>query len=278
MARTKDPTTPFTLLREYESLISEIDRLIKENPAEGENIANRIKQDADEMFSRDDHVSGYRMAFLYQAAARALDILAGSRRNWREQSKFYEQAGLWYHFAAHSFRKQEEYRWAGEAYASSGNCFRQASVLQRRNNQNCAENYKYAIRSFGRAKGVFGEVGDFDLSSKACLAEQQLTQKLYFKTNLLKGMAFAIWGLFTGYGESFGRWSLSYLLGVFVFAVINRLAGLTPPQALLVSFERSLLIANPMGKESSLVIQLAYAYFNLGLGLALIIKRMSSRS
>jgi len=278
MAHKEGPTTPFTLRREYESLISQIDRLIKENPAEGENIANRIKQDADEMFSRDDHVSWYRMAFLYQAAAHALDVLAVSSRNWREQSKLYEQAGLWYHFAAHSFRKQEEYRWAGEAYASSGSCFRQASVLQRQNNQNCIEAYKFAIRSFGRAKGVFGEVGDSELSSKACLAEQQLTEKLYLKTSPLKGIAFAIWGLFTGYGESFGKWSLSYLLGVFVFAVINRLAGLTPSQALLVSFERSLLIANPMGKESLLAIQLAYAYFNLGLGLALIIRRMSHRT
>jgi len=277
--RHAEPVTPTTLRREYEEIIASGEETYATDPAALEGSATKLKLEGDELFARGDHVSRYRMAFRYLAAAHFYGLLAEHSTTHKEKISLLERAGDLNHFAAHSFRKEEEFRWAGDAYRASGDAFRDASRLLRRSPQKkeLIRTIASAIRAYGRAKGTYGAVGDFDLSGKSYLSEQRLTQKLLLKTDLKRGIAFAVWGLFTGYGESVGRWACAYLLGVAAFALANRAAGLTLWDSFAVSGERSLLIPGPDANRLLLFLQFAYTYFNLGLGLSLIVRKMASR-
>jgi tetratricopeptide (TPR) repeat protein len=269
--------TPTALLHEYGELVSQVSQKCSESPEKCEELCNKYKREADELFSQEGPISRYRMAFRYQAAARIFQELAESSSDAVRRIGYYGQAGLLYHFAAHGFRKEEEYRWAGEAYERSGDCFQKEMKLYAPNQAAEIRAGENAVRAYARAMRTYGDVGDFALSGKAYLEEQKLLQGLLFKKDFKRGLARAIWGLMTGYGESVWRWFCAYVLGILVFALANSAAGLCPVQALSVSIERSLLISGTETDSLLLISQFAYSYFNLGLGLTLIVRKMSSR-
>jgi len=274
-----EPITPLTLKQEYEEMVGKDLAAIRSDPEKCEAAAQRLKTEADQLFSDDSDVSKYRMAFRYQAAARIYESLAESATDVRHKRRYYESAGSLYHFSGHAFRKQEEYRWSGNSYAQSGACFqKQFELLADSGKKERVAACENAIRSYSRAKGVYGEVGDFHLSGETYLIEQKLRQEFYFLTDFRKGVAFAIWGTMTGYGESLGRWFSGYLIGILAFAIALRISpGVGWRAAFVTSVERSMLIPGPDSGTALLVAQFAYAYFNLGLGLSLITRKMATR-
>jgi len=278
------PITPLTIKKEHESVLTEfLDRTTQEITkrfAAYENQANDLKVKADSLFGKDDTISKYRTAWLYRTSAAMIERLAESANGESKQIDCFDKAGLYYHFAGHAFRKQEEYQWAGESYMKSGHCFEREADLQVKlmmAKERIIGSYGNAIRAFRRAKGVFSEVGDYDLSGRAYYVEQRLISKKLWKDDRLGWFVHSFWGYLTGYGESFRRWFLAYLLGLFVFTVVYYFSGMGVLGALLLSAERSLLIAGGQGNLILLLGQTFYSYIVLGLGLTLIARRMQSR-
>ena len=237
--------------------------------------ANEFQSVADRLFLEDDMFSKYKVAFSYRLAA-DLVMIASTMEIEANRPSLYSRAGSLYHFAGHAFRRVEEYRWSGETYTKSGECFEKEMHSKGESRKAFIDAAENSIRAYRRAKGVFSEVGDYGLSGRAYLKEQKVMQELLFKTDLPKGILFWLWGIFSGYGESALRWFMGYLLGLGVFGLFNTLAGMGLLQGFYVSFERSLLIAG-QANDGLLVVQFAYSYFILGLGLTLIVRRMTAR-
>jgi tetratricopeptide (TPR) repeat protein len=270
-------TSPLTLDQEYKQIAIKTREKISSDPKRCEKIARDLKNRADDLFRKNDPESKYRRAFEYQTAAQILESLAANSQGARKM-KLYRESGLLFHFSAHAFRKEEEYRWAEDAYMNSGSCFEKLlREANRSNSGGIEEACANAIRAYSRAKGVYGEVGDYDRSGQAYLREQVLRKNLLLKTNFWKGLLFVVWGTLTGYGESVPRWLLGYILGVLVFAITRVMLGEGLVPAFFVSFERSLLISDSQGNKVLFLMQIAYSYFILGLGLTLIVRKMQSR-
>lgn len=253
---------------------------IKNNASTYLAQAEKFKSDADLLFAG-DYLRVYRQSLLYFCCAASLEAVAESMENDDEKRiELYSRAGEIFHFSGHSYRSLEEYRRSGTAYNQSGRCYKLAISLQEKMHKpkvQIREKLSYAIRSFRRAKGVWSDVGDYDMAGKAFFNEQKLVEKKLRSENLLKGVAFGIWGIITGYGESFQNWGATLLVSVLLFAVAYWVTGFDLLQSLSLSIQRAFLIANPIGNQLLFLLQVAYSYFILGLGLALIIRRFGPR-
>lgn len=268
----------------YESLIpDENDLNGKKTPSELDSYierAEKLKEEADILFFHDDSLSKYRLAWAYRAAGTILVLVARNTEDSTKAIQLMEKAGQILHFAGHTFRKEEEYRWSGESYQSSGRAFEDCARIQARSGvdrRRIVESYDNVIRSFGRAKGVFGEVGDYDLSGAAYYEEQKaITGKLYYKRSPLYILRM-LWAYLTGYGEKMGRWFVSYAIGVFAFTLVNILQGLSLISSLRTAFARSLLIPVFLGSTWVLIAQYIYSYFVLSFALTILGRKMQSR-
>jgi tetratricopeptide (TPR) repeat protein len=279
--------TPDTLKAEFEPYLKELEENrkngsaeIKKNASAYLSKAEKFKSDADTLFPG-DYLRVFRQSLLYFSCAASLEAVADCLEGDDEQRiSLYSQAGKMFHFSGHSYRNLEEYRRSGIAYNESGRCYVTAARLQERLNKPQEQIRKIvsdAVRSYRRAKGVWSDVGDYDMAGKAFFSEQKLWQKKLKSENWMRGTIFGLWGIITGYGESLRNWIITLILSVLVFALANWVSGIDPLEALSLSIQRSFLIANPIGNRALLLVQTAYSYFILGLGLAIIVRRFGPR-
>ncbi|MDG7043223.1 MAG: hypothetical protein JRM98_03805 [Nitrososphaerota archaeon] len=271
MEKTPAPT-PAALDQEYQK---EFTRLCEASTPEGLlNAASRLRSDADGLFMKDDLVSRYHTAFKYRLAAELTERAAGLLKD--ENLDLLNSAGDLYHFAGHAFRRIEEFRWAGDAYAKSGECFMR-EMLKLNGRKMFIDSYEKSIRAYRRAKVVYTEVGDYSQAGRMFFLEQGLIQKKLSRTNPIEAALFMAWGIMSGYGESIRRWFVGYILGVALFGMIYLHGGTGVLQAFYVSFGRSLLMNTTSLGGPIMLLQFAYSYFNLGLGLTIIVRRMIGR-
>ncbi|MDG6985138.1 MAG: hypothetical protein JRM73_00120 [Nitrososphaerota archaeon] len=278
--------TPDTLKKEFQPYLDEL----SEEVAKGKSVvkgspdvfvarAEKFKTDADLLFPA-TYLGSYRQSFLYYSSAASYEAVADCLDDDAKRIQYYTMAGRIYHFSGHGFRGLEEYRRSGIAYNKSGRCYVEAvGLLQKhgRPKSEVQELMSDAIRSYRRAKGVWSDVGDYDMAGKAYFNEQRTLQRKLTSESWPKGFAFGFWGIVTGYGESIQNWGITFILSVFAFGFANWATGLDLAQALNLSVQRSFLVASPSGNEGLLLLQIAYSYFILGLGLTILIRRFGPR-
>lgn len=277
----KIPILPSDIQKFYEALIpNQNDTMAGDKTSGLLNLAESLKKDADLLFFKDESIFKYRLAWEYRAAGFILISVARNTKNTTETIQLLQEAGNILHFAGHTFRKQEEFKWAGESYQQSGYAFEECAKLQARSGEErekIVKSYDNAIRSFSRAKGTFSAVGDYHLSGKCYYEEQKaMTAKLFYQRSPVYILRI-LWAYITGYGESFWRWFISYVVGFGAFTVVYLLDGLTLVSSFQTSFAHSLLIPLFLGNTWLSMIQYVYSYFVLGFALTIIGRKMQSR-
>ena len=112
-----------------------------------------------------------------------------------------------FHFSANAFRDMGLLQKAAECYFNSA-----VEGLSK------SRTLAFARRSAGRAKAIFSEIGDDELSDRAHVLQQEIKRTQYKTANPFLGLLFWLWKKTTTYGTSPSRWGLSLAMTIFGFA------------------------------------------------------------
>lgn len=204
--------------RFYEDLKFQINSITK---------AEQVAKEADEYYSFDSTVKRYEVAYKYKCAAEYLSRIPERKRD----------ASEYYHYSGHHFRKIEEWREAGDAYLKAGEIAYELAIELKRMGvfEDAKERCEWSIRSYGRAKNCYQDVGDTDQARDAYIKEydvRRLLALIYAIINItipsqlvvqrlikhvLKFIQLTFWKWTSNYGESITKWSFWVLGIIFIF-------------------------------------------------------------
>lgn len=226
-------------------------------------------------------------AFYYLAAAEKL-----------KDNGEYKEASHTYHFAAHQMRRIEQFNQAARAYANAGEFGEMAAkkIDMKDLLDEKIKEQKFAIRSYGRAKNCYTEVGDLDASEKVYLDEQNARYALAkISRSLLDKFALGVWKHSSVYGTSVWRWCGVMILFVLAFGAAYYFLMEDGQMTLSASVDRSLftplfyslmttstlgygeIVPASLLAQIVLSLNIIFGYVLLGLGIGVIVRHIKSR-
>jgi hypothetical protein len=158
--------------------------------------------DADTKYSKDVTEDRFEAAYTYRAVAEHY-----------ENTKAYQKAAEYYHFAAHLLRSLEDFRNAGIVYQKGARAAEQVTGSKKEQ----LKALQWAVRSHARAKMCYADVGDAQESADAYVAEQEARRRLAgAERKPLTWLALMILWITSKYGQSWRR----FLITAFVLVVL----------------------------------------------------------
>lgn len=232
---------------------------------------------ADENYAKDDTDTRFRVAYSYLAAATRI-----SDQAWPNQDL--ERASHLFHFAGHHLRKVESWKNSALAYEKAGD----ASML--------AGDFKWAIRSYMRAKQSLIDVGDAEDAARLYVKEQDARrQAARPRGSFITYLSLSIWRATSKYGQSWGRWLVSVVVLILAFSLayeyVHRTMsidfGTTQWAPILSGIYVAVQIVTTLGigdgfaenlaVQTIVVLNVIFGWLLLGIGAGIVARRVKER-
>ncbi len=177
----------------------------------------------------------------YKGIAKAACIYLSLAQKGLANNKYTETK--LYHFAGHEFRRIEIFKRAAECYENAALDEYNKSINKGYEYDN--KNLKFSLRSAGRSKSLYSDIGELEASDRSHTLQQNL-KYTYYQFEKRTKIHLLLWRLFTNYGVSIRKWFGVFCRIMLTFIVIYQICFCCFPDSFNFTHDNNHMIITPI--------------------------------